>query len=150
MEYKYIGNNYFELNYKDERIYFNDISNMVHSKPLITNINTNKNKIQTEKQRIKIITTNKCNLNCKYCFTKKNRGNESLKKAYVIELINKTVNKNMPLEVSFIGGGEPTLNYSAINEIVSFINDKIGKKAKYSIISNGIFDSQVINLIKDT
>ena len=65
-----------------------------------------------------LFLTNKCNLNCKYCFVKKN--NEVLSLDNYIKTIN--IYKNVTGNVTFFGG-EPLLCFDLIKDIVKYNKD---------------------------
>ncbi len=89
-----------------------------------------------------ILPTEKCNLNCIYCYEKKYLGKMEEKVVQGIKnLINNRINELEVLEVSWFGG-EPLLAKSVINQISSFIVDlkeKYNFKYISSMTTNGYF-----------
>jgi len=74
-----------------------------------------------------IIITNKCNLNCRYCYAKKNNKSMNLNTAKKTISFLKN-NSKSPLSITF-GGNEPLLNYNIFKYMVEEIK-KIDKDKK--------------------
>ncbi len=100
-----------------------------------------------------LLTTNKCNFNCKYCFingnleTKKteNMSLEILTKS--LDLFSKSRTKTKKSEILFYGG-EPLLNFNIIQQATNIVRNKINtnelKNIKFNIITNGSLVSKSI------
>lgn len=94
--------------------------------------------------------TSDCNLRCVYCYLK--AGEE--KKKTRVEVIKKAIDKfaNTKEEhviIEFHGGGEPTLEFQTIKEIVNYCRSKI-KKPLFYLQTNGLFSDEALNyLIKN-
>jgi len=80
------------------------------------------------------VITDKCNLNCKYCYVKKKK----------IKLNNKTLNSliniikisNSKKKLLVITGGEPLIEYDNIKKIINLLKNE--KNIQISIASNGL------------
>lgn len=100
-----------------------------------------------------LLTTNKCNFNCKYCFingnleTKKseNMSLDVLNKS--LDLFSRSINKTKKSEILFYGG-EPLLNFNIIEHATNIIENKINtnelNNIKFNIITNGSLVSKSI------
>lgn len=94
-----------------------------------------------------IFVTNDCNLNCKYCSILLNKENSKMPKepVYSITELNKFIALNQErlsdnnADIIFFGG-EPTLNYNLIKEIISSQKSIQNKpyKLHYMLHTNGI------------
>lgn len=83
-----------------------------------------------------IATSMNCNLCCPYCFERDNRSSNNMTDD-IIENIVKYINskKDLPINITWFGG-EPMLNYKAINRISQeLISNNI--KFKANLITNG-------------
>jgi len=87
-----------------------------------------------------------CNLRCKYCFAGKGAysGARSLMSARTgcaaIDFLLAASNKRRQLEVDFFGG-EPTLNFDAVKDIVSYARRRereYGKQIRFTLTTNGV------------
>ena len=69
-------------------------------------------------QNLVILLSNSCNLGCKYCYAQFERENGFLSKNKIKNIIDYVleVNKHstIPISISFLGGGEPTLNWDLL------------------------------------
>lgn len=92
-----------------------------------------------------ILVTNKCNLNCKYCYEKTKKMNE-----LNFDLANKII-KFIETEIEIYNskkvkilfhGGEPTLNFEIIKYLIENIEEKIKIKKYYEMTSNGFLISE--------
>lgn len=102
-----------------------------------------------------ILITQKCNLNCSYCFEKKKTGTslsfEQLKN-YLGEGL-------LPFEQFYIFGGEPTLNLDFIKDAVGWIRGRKDWTHQYkkklidsicnNLITNGIVIDKYISFFKE-
>ena len=110
-------------------------------------------------QRLHLSTTNKCNMNCAYCFChtfeyKNETGisettlrfpNQSMTFSVAKEAIEKSINtikenNNDSLSVEFFGG-EPLLNYKLIIDVLEYFGngEKFGIKITYGCTTNGAY-----------
>lgn len=82
--------------------------------------------------------TNKCNLNCTYCF-EHYKDNKMMDSKLAIDIIDETYNhrytESQGVFTINIFGGEPLLNWSCIKDIVDHCNDK-EYNVKFGITSN--------------
>ncbi len=109
---------------------------------------------------LSIVVTNSCNLNCTYCYSKIERKNDmiSIDKAktainFLIE--NAKLKSQKEIEVEFIGGGEPTLGFETIREIINYAKEKSIPESitsNFYLITNGYFNpelrDEIFNLFK--
>ncbi len=91
-----------------------------------------------------IFMTNKCNLNCTYCYE-----GEKRKKTISYELLDLIINlicKDKSDDVSVVlHGGEPLLEFEKIKYLINQINrKKKDSKVKYSLTTNGTIMNQEI------
>lgn len=75
--------------------------------------------------------TNRCNLNCTYCYAKNNLGNEDMN----INIAKKGIDILDDNGTLILAGGEPLLNISLIKEIYSYIRDN-NRKIKINMQTN--------------
>jgi uncharacterized protein len=78
---------------------------------------------------ITVLLTNKCNLNCSYCFSKISRNNNTINfeklKIFLDFYIAKIIEfKKDEFIVSFLGGGEPTIEWEILVNTVNYIKEK--------------------------
>jgi len=105
-----------------------------------------------------IYVTNECNLNCSYCsvLVRKQGRSEPLKPIYsksvLFEFIDKIQQKyNDNTADIYFFGGEPTLEYGVIADIISVFNRKTTYKINYVMHTNGLrLDSIPKYIIKKT
>lgn len=87
-----------------------------------------------------ILLTQQCNLQCSYCYAKTSRSNEIASKEN-IQLMIDHVFSNRPKSqkiFSFIGGGEPTLNWDLLTWSIEYIrNNQKHENVIVSITTNG-------------
>ncbi|MBR4913240.1 MAG: radical SAM protein [Bacteroidales bacterium] len=91
-----------------------------------------------ESNSISIILHQKCNLECSYCFAQKDRGNESLTYSSIKQIVDWWIVRKGKKNVTFIGGGEPTLDWDLLYYAIRYIrqcdkNDEVSIK----IVTNG-------------
>jgi radical SAM protein with 4Fe4S-binding SPASM domain len=103
-----------------------------------------KNKSPEMFTRLFIIPTNRCNFSCDYCFSAKGRATtdlqfETLKKGIDFFIAPEKI-KSKYLSMSFVGGGEPLLNFDLIRDGLHYASSRAqnyGYSMDYSIITNG-------------
>lgn len=83
--------------------------------------------------------TDQCNLQCEYCYIKKNTCNPNLKKLLMIsDKIIETINKNkIEIATIKISGGEPFYNKNILIKIIEYIRSK-NNRIFFNIVTNGI------------
>lgn len=100
-------------------------------------------------RKILIYVTERCNLNCKYCFVKKGERDldfETGKKAVDFLLKTSSAGKE-PLYISFFGG-EPLLNFPVIEKLVQYCSRK-RRKFEYAVVTNGVLlDDKILGFFK--
>lgn len=100
-------------------------------------------KFQTTKEntgKVVLSTTYNCNLNCKYCYVRGgDLSSKMMDSKVAIKVIDFLLSKNLDeITIQFFGG-EPTLNFKCIKDIVDYLNKKKAKsKINYEISTNGL------------
>ncbi|MCL2412315.1 MAG: radical SAM protein, partial [Treponema sp.] len=94
--------------------------------------------------------TNKCNLNCKYCFVP--HGSESMTRETAFAAVDFSIEKGKPSGLLFYGG-EPLLEKELIYDIVDYskkINAKTGHIFHYKMTTNGtLLDEEFLKFSND-
>lgn len=97
--------------------------------------------------RLTIMPSNTCNLRCIYCYASagvsKNQLLSWLVAKKAIDWIAKNALKagEKTLAVSFMGGGEPTLNWEVVKKTVKYVRQKaklLGLKSIINLTTNGV------------
>lgn len=106
--------------------------------------------------RIWVHTTNACNLDCSYCFVKKDGRKMSIGIAHkLVDALHRSLTKHK--DVNFylnytLAGGEPLTNLSVVKEVLdySYVQaQQFGIKRVGGIVSNGtILNSEIVALVK--
>lgn len=148
MDIKYLSeNDLFSIGICDKTLYYNDYSNKISEN--IRDVKTifKENVLKkdyTNQFRLKIIPSNNCNLTCEYCFSKEDRDCKELLEFEKIEstLLHIKDNYDGEIALSFTGGGEPTLNFECIKQIVDLFRGQ--KNTTFNITTNGIFNESYL------
>lgn len=89
---------------------------------------------------ITILLTNACNLACSYCYAKRTESHESLTKEQLKAVIDYVLNDRGSYGLrhfSFIGGGEPTLEWEKLKWSIEYIRaHDVSHEFKISITTN--------------
>ena len=92
-----------------------------------------------------IYITNKCNMNCSYCSVMMNSKKSNLPESIDYSLddlesfIDNTQSNHIDEDaIIYFFGGEPTLDYKKISEIINIFKVKKGYKVKFVLHTNGI------------
>jgi uncharacterized protein len=91
-----------------------------------------------------ILSTNRCNLRCVYCYANAGEGkgedvSPALARAVIDQAYQNAVESGRPyFELTFHGGGEPSLNWETLVEAVAHARAK-GLPCRVSAVSNGIW-----------
>lgn len=93
--------------------------------------------------------TEKCNLNCTYCYEKKNHKDISFEN--IKSLIDYEISQKQHYSVIVFYGGEPLLQKDIIKSTIDYINSKKSKtKFYYGITTNGtLLDDEFIQYMKE-
>ena len=104
---------------------------------------------------IKVMLTNACNLNCKYCY-EKNKANKSMKLKTAIETIDfyfDKYNKFDSISSLRFHGGEPLLQFDILKEMVYYFEKKsnaLNKDSKFELTTNGtLINEEIANFINE-
>lgn len=99
-----------------------------------------------------ILLTQQCNLQCSYCYARNSRSNDTLSKEYIQLMIDRILtNRSKSQKIfSFIGGGEPTLNWDLLIWSVEYIRkNQQHENIIISITTNGtLLDEERIMWLK--
>ena len=93
--------------------------------------------------------TEKCNLNCTYCY--QNKRIRDIKFEDIKNLIDYEISKKSKYSIIIFYGGEPLLQKNLIKNTIDYINSKRCKtNFYYSITTNGtLLDDNFIKYMKD-
>ena len=96
-------------------------------------------------RRLQLFVAQQCNLRCKYCYGENNSSNVK-KKLMTVEVAKQAVDylvsksgKRRELQITFFGG-EPTLNFKIIKEVVAYCREleiQTNKHFLFELITNG-------------
>lgn len=99
--------------------------------------------------KVILITTNHCNLNCKYCYESENEEEKSLmNKEMAKKIIDYSIKKNTEKLKLIFFGGEPTLNMELIKFCVDYANS-LDVSAEFQISTNGVIPKKKLNYLID-
>lgn len=163
----------------DECMYYDSIKNVlfidnkknlsmneINENILKHNFHLTKHKIKYNNyimfRKIEILLTNKCNLNCIYCYSQNNRTNKTLDFQQIKLLIDQSVRNNLlefklfnrdkHIDLFFHGGGEPTCEFKLIKKIVKYVKESCEKnqiKLNLNIKTNGSFNEKILKWLID-
>lgn len=98
------------------------------------------------KNQLTVFITEKCNLNCVYCYaknTKSKKGDISIDIDFVKAGIDDFYKKNNALWLRFFGSGEPTCEFDLIKEILDYAREVTKNKLTCEIQTNGYFSNEI-------
>ncbi len=97
---------------------------------------------------IVLYLTNKCNMNCSYCYQGNNKKDRIMSFEIAKEYIDKICEQSKHNMIGFFGG-EPLLNKKLLYEIVNYCNGKTNNSFSYSITTNGtLIDDEFVSFCK--
>ncbi len=93
--------------------------------------------------------TEKCNLNCTYCY--ENKKNKEISFESIKDLIDYEISRKQAYSIIVFYGGEPLLKKNMIKDTIEYINTKKSKtNFYYGITTNGILlDEEFIKYMKN-
>ena len=93
--------------------------------------------------------TEKCNLNCTYCY--ENKKNKEISFESIKNLIDYEINRKQAYSIIVFYGGEPLLQKNVIRDTINYINIKKSKtNFYYGITTNGtLLDEDFIKYMKE-
>ncbi len=93
--------------------------------------------------------TEKCNLNCTYCY--ENKKNKEISFEIIKNLIDYEINRKQAYSIIVFYGGEPLLQKNVIRDTINYINIKKSKtNFYYGITTNGtLLDEDFIKYMKE-
>lgn len=102
-----------------------------------------------DEKHFTFILTTDCNLGCSYCYTESKRKKLNLSPSVVLRILDSEIGENYSGNVFIqLFGGEPTLNFPAIEAITESIKNKCNNPFFY-ITTNGIMSEKVFNYLSD-
>ena len=93
--------------------------------------------------------TEKCNLNCTYCY--ENKKNKEISFESIKDLIDYEISRKQAYSIIVFYGGEPLLKKNMIKDTIEYINTKKSKtNFYYGITTNGtLLDEEFIKYMKN-
>lgn len=108
--------------------------------------------VPQEPKRALIILSERCNLNCEYCYAQKAHSNEVISKASLTAIADFILsNPGNKSSFSIIGGGEPLVEWNLLTFFTAYIEEHKGnQEVQISITTNAtLLDTKKIEYIKD-
>ncbi len=131
----------------DGNLYYNDYLETITSE-LHDDLVLPKNpasELSREGLILKVICTNRCNLRCKYCYSRNDKDN--VLTFNILKSILNRISLKMPVnKIVFVGGGEPSIESDLIQNTVSYCQDRFAD-IQFSIQTNGTFDSTFLDFL---
>lgn len=144
------------LKYNSEK--FKKINNIIQKRKYLGKIDENKYQGYSERYIMCIHISRECNLDCKYCFAKKDYlpnkriDIEMAKKAVDFFLYDFAKNANQYI-IDLSGSGEPLLQFRFIQELEEYVNnkrDELGKDIMIMFCTNGtLLDREMADYFKE-
>ncbi|NMC60203.1 MAG: radical SAM protein [Candidatus Methanofastidiosa archaeon] len=98
------------------------------------------------KKCISLLLTTQCNLDCKYCYSKKDRKeNFSLNIDFAKRGIEDFFKISEKKHIRYFGTGEPTLKFPIIRKVNDFARSLVGEDLLSEIQTNGVFSNEIAN-----
>ena len=107
------------------------------------------------KSHIVILLSEKCNLNCSYCYSQEGRSKIVLKQEYIKAIVDNGISSTSEgkLEVTFLGGGDPTYTWELLVWSVKYIKQRAAEKnisTRIGIATNmTLLNEDRVQFIKD-
>ncbi len=105
------------------------------------------------KQVISILTTNRCNMRCGYCYTGNSTNHHDAPRVVDLRFAKKGIDDFFTQfdsrAIRFFAAGEPTLEMGVIKEIKSFAESKADGKLIIELQTNGLFSPHTAAWIAD-
>ena len=102
--------------------------------------------IEELSQNLVILLSNSCNLGCKYCYAQYEREKGFLSKDKIMKVVDFVFNLHKSnsniISVSFLGGGEPTLNWELLTWAIEYARQRAalcGIKLRIGFPTNATF-----------
>jgi len=99
------------------------------------------------KQVISIFVSTTCNLQCIYCYTKKEislkKEHKAIDLSFAKIAIDDFFREYPSRHIRFYGSGEPTKEFNLIKQVTEYARSKAGDKLIVELQSNGVFSEQV-------
>ena len=104
-----------------------------------------------------VLITQKCNLNCSYCFEKGKNGKDMDLKELINALSGEGQFSTLAVSNFYIFGGEPLMNLSLVEDLISYLEKsdiEEEKKKRYiasvvnNLITNGVLIDKYIDVLK--
>lgn len=99
-----------------------------------------------------VVLTNRCNLNCSYCWVS-DRDDSFIPKTIDINFAKRGIydyyHSTGEKYIGFFASGEPTIELNLMRELVSYAKEIMGDGVKVELQTNGVFSDKAFNWIKD-
>lgn len=142
-----INDTTFKIQNGDRTLYFNDCENQITSEPIESVYNKKDNHPIPE---LRIIPTNACQLDCRYCSTHHERELDFEKKPVSFDCVKQWIDYYADhfdcFTISFVGGGEPTINRILIENVLTYTSS-LNSRVNHSIITNGIIPHSFLEFL---
>ena len=100
------------------------------------------------KQQISFLLTNKCNLNCNYCYINKQKNHSTKLDINFAKCgINDFFNTNKSRWIRFFAEGETTLEFSLMKQVRDYAYELAGDELKVELQSNGFFSQKIADWV---
>lgn len=104
------------------------------------------------KQMASFFLTTKCNLRCRYCYNREERG-ELAEQTLSLDIAKAGIDfyfsTNSSRHIRFYGPGEPTQAFSLMKDIVVYAQQKAGNLVTTELQTNGCFDAEIRSWLLD-
>lgn len=99
-----------------------------------------------DSNKISLILTTDCNLNCKYCYVKKRDKPIYMQPDFAVRALKEVLkHSTKKIYITFFGG-EPTLNMLVLRASIDYV-ESLGIEAKCHIVTNGVISDEVFNFL---
>lgn len=93
-----------------------------------------------ETAKLTLILTSDCNLRCKYCYASCGEKKKYMDEKFALRAIDEVIKPSTKKIIVSFFGGEPTLCFSLIKKVVSFVKNK-NIESEFHLSTNAVFIS---------